>query len=138
MTMKSRYAIWRGLPCLSPVVNCCLAILFLCSAAIISRAQLPPSPQHGFQPAGSYALSSIESINTANGNVIMTVPLAALPVGRGGTSGFQVALTYNSKLYDTHIEDLPDPVTQEPTKYTFLNASEQAAGITTCRLMHCN
>ena len=57
-------------------------VLVVCLSAIPTRAQLPPSPEHGFQPAGSFALSNIETINTANGNMILRVPIAALPPGR--------------------------------------------------------
>src|SRR5258707_2525390 len=59
------------------------------------------APKRGFQPGASYALSDIESINTTNGNLMMHVPLASLPVGRGGlTAG--INLVYGSKLYNSH------------------------------------
>src|SRR6185369_1465607 len=45
-------------------------------------------------------LSDIESINTTNGNVILKIPLASLPAGRGG-SAEGVGLYYNSKPYET-------------------------------------
>lgn len=57
--------------------------------------------------------------------MIVRVPLAALPPGRGGSPGFQLALTHNSKLYDTHIEPIADPGTGEIINQIWLNPSEQ-------------
>ena len=56
-------------------------------------------PQRGFSPAGSYALSDLEVINVANGNLMLNFPFGKLPAGRGGMSG-QIGLHYNSKLFD--------------------------------------
>jgi RHS repeat-associated protein len=61
------------------------------------------SPQRGFQPGGSYALSDIETINTTNGNLSLHLPLGKLPAARGGFSG-QLNLHYDSKLYDSRTE----------------------------------
>src|SRR5215213_5444430 len=58
------------------------------------------TPQRGFQPGASYALSDIETINTTNGNLMLNLPLGKLPAGRGGLSG-QLNLHYDSKLYDS-------------------------------------
>jgi hypothetical protein len=68
--------------------------------------------QRGFNPGGSYALSDIESISTASGNLMLNVPLGALPPGRAGSPGFTLGLTYNSKLYDIHIEQVPNEIGQ--------------------------
>ena len=65
-----------------------------------SSAQNPVQPKRGFYPAGSYALSDIESINTTNGNLILKIPLVSLPAGRGGMAA-GVGLYYNSKPYET-------------------------------------
>ena len=64
------------------------------------RAQNPPQPKRGFYPAGSYALSDVETINTVNGNAIFRIPLVSLPAGRGGMSA-GVGLYYNSKVWET-------------------------------------
>jgi hypothetical protein len=85
-----------------------IVLVVVCVSAAYGQMQLPPTPGHGFQPGGSYALSQIETINTANGNMMLRIPLAALPSGRGNSPGFQLGLVYNSKLYDTHIEEIPD------------------------------
>jgi len=58
------------------------------------------TPQRGYQPGGSYALSDIETINTTNGNLMLNLPLGRLAPGRGGFSG-QLNLHYDSKLYDS-------------------------------------
>ena len=60
--------------------------------------------ERGLQVTGSYRLSDIETINTKNGNVMLSVPLASLPPGRGGDPGFQLTLNYNSKLWDIYVE----------------------------------
>jgi hypothetical protein len=73
-----------------------LLILTLCSAALGQGS----TPQRGFQPGASYALSDIETINTTNGNLMLNLPLGKLPAGRGGLSG-QLSLHYDSKLYDS-------------------------------------
>ena len=76
-----------------------LAILFL-SGVIPAQAQSVDSPERGFHPTGSYALSNLESISMSGGNLSMRVPLAGLPAGRGGLSA-SLGLVYNSKVWDT-------------------------------------
>jgi len=80
-------------------------LLLMCSSAV---GQLAPasdpsseqfSPSRGMKPAGSYALGDIETINMVNGNLALGVPLASLPLGRGGLSA-SMNLFYNSKLWD--------------------------------------
>jgi hypothetical protein len=58
--------------------------------------------QRGTYPAGSYAISNIESINPVNGNLMFNLPLGSLPAGRKGM-GAGVALHYNSKLFDSYV-----------------------------------
>jgi RHS repeat-associated protein len=77
-----------------------LAVVALAfAAAPICWAQ-DQVPKRGFYPAGSYALSEIETINTTNGNVSFRIPLGSLPAGRGGLTA-SLALFYNTKLYDS-------------------------------------
>jgi RHS repeat-associated protein len=66
-------------------------------------AQTDQTPQRGFHPAGSYALSDIETINTNNGNLMLRLPLASLPAGRGGSLSASIGLFYNSKNWDSQI-----------------------------------
>src|SRR5262245_10877501 len=64
-------------------------------------AQPEQTPQRGFHPAGSYALTDIETINTNNGNLMLRLPMASLPAGRGGSLSASVGLFYNSKIWDS-------------------------------------
>ena len=66
------------------------------------RAQGTEVPERGLQATGSYRLGEIETVNTKNGNVLLSVPLASLPPGRGGEPGFALTLNYNSKLWDLY------------------------------------
>lgn len=77
-----------------------------------ARAQFPDPaarPDRGTRPVGSYSLSDIESINLQNGNVSLSIPLAALPPIAGGKLSFNVAAHYNSKNWDVKsYENEPD------------------------------
>jgi len=64
-------------------------------------AQTEQTLQRGFHPAGSYALSDIETINTNNGNLMLRLPMASLPAGRGGSLSASIGLFYNSKIWDS-------------------------------------
>ena len=87
------------------------------------------TPERGFQPGGSYALSDIETINTNNGNLILNFALGKLAPGRGGLSGL-MNLHYDSKLYDSrtqYYEDWDHPIGGQPQIVTrnMLVTSEQ-------------
>lgn len=97
-----------------------LSLVLLLAAA--ARAQVSEQPQRGFHPGGSFALSDIEKINTVNGNMILNFPLATLPPGRGGLSA-SINLLYNSKLWDTHVEYVPD-LSNQISPQNFLGLSE--------------
>ncbi|MCM3873838.1 MAG: hypothetical protein ND895_24380, partial [Pyrinomonadaceae bacterium] len=75
-----------------------LVALLICFSATVTAQE--KSPERGFRPAGSYALSDIETISTTSGNMMLKVPLAGLSAGRGGLSA-SLSLLYNSKPYDT-------------------------------------
>ena len=79
----------------------------ICVTALSSAAQEGLSPDRGFRPAGSYAISDIETISMHNGNVLLNVPVSSLPTGRGGLSA-GVGLIYNTKLLDTWIYQFHD------------------------------
>lgn len=87
--------------------SCLLLLALLCCGAVMVRAQ-GTTPQRGFKPGGSYAITDIESVSTVNGNLMLHIPLASLPAGRGGMSA-GVSLIYNSKLWDTPPMQVPDP-----------------------------
>jgi RHS repeat-associated protein len=63
------------------------------------------SPSLGFQPAHSYAVSDIESIDKATGSLALHIPLAQLPAGAAGfTAG--LTLVYNNKYWE--VEPIAD------------------------------
>jgi RHS repeat-associated protein len=56
-------------------------------------------PLRGFIPTNSYVLADVDTVTTANGNLMLHIPLVSLPPSRGGmTAG--VTLFYNSKLWE--------------------------------------
>lgn len=99
----------------SGLLFACVTFLFLLCHTYGVFAQTDKTPSRGFHPAGSYALSDFETISTTNGNLMLHIPLASLPAGRGGlTHG--LVLNYNSKLYDHYTAVAADPVsTQAPS-----------------------
>ncbi len=63
----------------------CVKVAALFSAGLILILSLPAgavgqgsTPQRGYQPGASYALSDIETINTINGNLMLNLPLGKL------------------------------------------------------------
>ena len=84
----------------------CFALLALSTIALAQGPDVT-TPQRGFVPGASYALSDIEHINTTNGNVLVNFALGKLPPGRDGLSG-GIYLIYNSKLFNTHVEQVPN------------------------------
>jgi hypothetical protein len=74
-------------------------------------AGLTQSPLRGIIPGHSYSISDIETIGTANGNVMLDIPIVSLPPGRGGlTAGLR--LHYDSKIWNASatIQKWPDGV----------------------------
>ncbi|MGB7201021.1 MAG: RHS repeat-associated core domain-containing protein [Pyrinomonadaceae bacterium] len=67
-------------------------------------------PDRGIQTANSYSISDIENVNLTNGNLMLNIPLASLPAGRG--LGYTVALNYNSKLWNARQEHRTDGIGQ--------------------------
>lgn len=84
-------------------------VIFCFALAVHAQADGPNSPDRGFHPSASYALGNIETINTTNGNVMLNIPLASLPAGRGGSPGFQLVLRYNSKIWDGQPDVVENP-----------------------------
>lgn len=105
-----------------------LGVLAVCCFAVTGYAQSEGEtvPHRGFQPTDSYALGNIETINTTNGNLMLNIPLASLPAGRGGSSGFQLALRYNSKIWDGEADVAPNPNNpNQSVNVTWLVPSDQ-------------
>jgi RHS repeat-associated protein len=82
-------------------------VTLILSIVPLANAQDDANPKRGFYPGGSYSVSDIETINTANGNLILTIPIASLPAGRGGQRGPGFSLTYNSKIWN--VQTTHDP-----------------------------
>lgn len=96
-----------------PRVSLSSAVLFIVGGLLILHMSADiapgqePGPRRGFQPGNAYAMSDFETINTTNGNLLLNFPLGTLAPGRGGVGG-GLTLRYNSKLYDSQVEALPD------------------------------
>lgn len=102
--------IYRIKPCFKLIQTSKLlfaVLLLLCSLQLGTSAQ-DRSPSRGVQFANSYASNGFDSVNVSNGNVVINLPIASLPAGRG--PGFTVTLQYNSKLWDSRQEIFTDAV----------------------------
>jgi hypothetical protein len=111
-------------------LRCAFGALALGCAANTGHAQSDEGetiPDRGFHTAGSYALGNIETINTTNGNLMLNIPLASLPAGRGGNPGFQLTLRYNSKIWDGQADVAENPLNpNQLVDVTWLVESDQA------------
>lgn len=76
-------------------------IMFVVSVTSFSQER---NPDRGFRAHNSYSISDLENVNTVNGNMMLTIPLASLPAGRGTTPGYTVSLHYNSKNWNANRE----------------------------------
>ncbi len=99
-----------------------LAVVIV-SAHTICSAQQEKPPVRGFEPGGSYSLSNIESVNTTNGNVMLSFPFK-LPPGRGGFAG-QLGLHYDSKDIDSSVVDYSGPPNYNTIYRAMLGPSDQ-------------
>ncbi len=86
-----------------------LAIILTASAALAQNKD----QARGIQAGSAYSISDIENVNLSNGNLMLNIPLASLPGGRGTSPPFTVALRYDSKLWDTTREDRADGTNNE-------------------------
>lgn len=77
-----------------------LTIILLADLGITMLAQTASRPDRGIRPVGSYSVSDIENISMTNGNVNLSIPLAALPPMAGGDLSWVVRAEYSSKLWD--------------------------------------
>ena len=71
-----------------------LAAIILWGNALL-LAQLDPSLETGIKPYGSYHGGDLDSVNLSNGNLILHIPLAAVP--QRGDLSYGPRLTYNNK-----------------------------------------
>lgn len=76
-------------------------------------------PDRGPRPTQPFSSTEFDSVNLINGNVLVAIPLASLPKGRGASPDFPISLGYNSKLWDAKREERNDgfPDGSGSTKY---------------------
>lgn len=86
------------------------ACLLLACASLTAAAQgshdggTPAESKGGTAAASTYAPDKLETVNLANGNLSMSLPLAT--VGGRGSASFAVTLSYNSKVWSSfHKQD---------------------------------
>ena len=70
----------------------------------------PASSRAGQSTASTYAMDKLETINLANGNMSVHIPLVT--IGGRGSAGYTLALSYNSKLWSA--EQDTDPGYTDP------------------------
>jgi hypothetical protein len=81
-----------------------IGTLLVYQSGIAQETRGTIAPVKGFQPAYSYSLDQVESINLSNGALGLRIPLAELPPGAGGLTA-NVSLIYNSKLFSATPQD---------------------------------
>jgi YD repeat-containing protein len=81
----------------SRIFSTFVAVLLTCGFAFSQEAA---RPERGATLNRNYLASDIESINLQNGNVQLSIPLAALPPIAGTKLSWTVSAHYNSKLWD--------------------------------------
>jgi hypothetical protein len=86
------------------------AFLLLVVLGVLTVTAQQRQPARGFQFANSYATNGFDAVNVSNGNLIVNLPIASLPAGRGTSPGFTVTLQYNSKLWDSKQTTFTDAI----------------------------
>lgn len=81
-------------------VHLIAAIVCTVACATTAFGQEAARPDRGTMLNRTYSVSDIESINLQNGNVGVSIPLAALPPIAGGKLSWTVSANYNSKQWD--------------------------------------
>jgi RHS repeat-associated protein len=97
----------------------------LAVVSVLAQPNQPAAnPKLGVANGSSYSVSDIESVSLTNGNLMLNIPLAGLPKGRGEISQ-SLNLRYNSKLLETWVNDLMD-TTNQVTPQRHLIPSDKA------------
>lgn len=78
----------------------CLVVLLSLGSAMVSAQWTQQMGQRGFVPGAAFDHSTIDSVDMLNGNVVVRIPLTAMPLGHAGSS-VDITLTYNSALFDS-------------------------------------
>lgn len=82
-----------------------LPAALLCAQAVAQEGQTAARPDRGVNPGGAYSVSDVENISLQNGNVNLSIPLAALPPVAGGKLSLTLRAYYNSKLWNVVREE---------------------------------
>jgi hypothetical protein len=97
---------------LSGAIGRALAVsLLLASASMTATAQgshdggTPAESKGGTAAASTYAPDKLETVNLANGNLSLSLPLAT--IGGRGSASFAVTLSYNSKVWSSYHTQTP-------------------------------
>lgn len=87
-------------------MRCVRAIVIALMPAIVLASD--PNQVRGFSPDRVYQIGDVDHVNVLNGNVIVRLPLGQV-YRAGPTLEYQLALTYNSKIWDYKFEDYSFP-----------------------------
>ena len=79
------------------IVATLVVVTTVCCGAF---AQEAARPDRGTALNRNYLVSDIENINLQNGNLQLSIPLAALPPIAGGKLSWTVSANYNSKIWN--------------------------------------
>jgi hypothetical protein len=81
-----------------------LFLLFIILISMVTEAKAQDTtethPMRGFMPNMEQLSSPVDNIDIASGKLNLSIPLASLPRGKGG-SGYNLNLEYDSHIYDT-------------------------------------
>src|SRR6185436_6761172 len=74
--------------------------------------EVDTKPSRGIMPNSEQLSSPLDNIDPTTGKLHIQIPLAALPAGSAG-SGFDLALSYDSHLFDLGVGEIgPDWLTE--------------------------
>ncbi len=82
-----------------------ITLFALATSAIAQNSNAmgtPAESKPGQSTASTYARDKIETVNLANGNFSLSIPLAT--VGGRGSASYTIALSYNSKVWSTQLD----------------------------------
>ena len=94
-----------GWPSSTRLVSVLVIVFGMC---FVTLGQEAARPDRGATLNRNYLASDVENVNLQNGNVNLSIPLAALPPIAGGKLSWTVSAHYNSKLWDvSRIQEEP-------------------------------
>src|SRR5690242_10260555 len=92
-----------------------IAAVAASAAAVVSPALAQQEnvfrPARGFQPAGAYAVSQLDTVNNVSGGLNVRIPVAKVS-GRNGV-GLSLDLVYNSALYNLQTQQATEDLVMD-------------------------